>query len=102
MSYEFFPQPVRNLLPPLYSQEHEKDPICQVKFFTPDSNWTWYAIEYDQEDTFFGLVCGFEIELGYFSLGEMWAAHGPLGLKIERDTHFEPTRLSDIRKLHNG
>ena len=30
------------------------DAIAQVKFFTPDSNWTWYATEFDGKDTFFG------------------------------------------------
>ena len=65
-----------------------------MKFFTPDSNWTWYASEFDGEDIFFGLVAGFEIELGYFSLSELKEARGPLGLPIERDRFFEPTDLA--------
>ena len=24
----------------------------QVKFFTPDNNWTWYASKFDGEDIF--------------------------------------------------
>ena len=24
-----------------------EEAIAQVKFFTPDSNWTWYGVEYD-------------------------------------------------------
>ena len=40
--------------------------IAIVKFFTPDSNWIWYASEFNGEDTFFGLVDGFEKELGLF------------------------------------
>ena len=45
--------------------------IVVAKFFTPDSTWVWYATEYDPETRdFFGLVKGFEIELGYFSLSE--------------------------------
>ena len=44
---------------------------------------------------FFGLVIGFEQELGYFSLTELEAARGPLGLPIERDQHFEPKPLRD-------
>src|ERR1017187_4528458 len=31
-------------------------------------------------------------ELGYVSLHELAAARGPLGLPLERDLHFEPTR----------
>ena len=28
--------------------------VLQVKFFDPTSNWTWYAVEFDGNDTFFG------------------------------------------------
>ena len=40
-----FPEEMRKQLPPLYSQEHEKDPMVICKFFHPLSNMTWYAIE---------------------------------------------------------
>jgi len=56
---------VRTALPALYSQEHVKDPIVRVKFFTPWSNWTWYATEGGPEGEdfiFFGYVIGFESE----------------------------------------
>ncbi len=98
--YEFFPDDVRKQLPALYSTEHEPDPLMRVKFFTPDSGWTWYASEFDGEDIFFGYVVGLDQELGYFSLSELQAATGPFGLHIERDIHFEPTCLSEIRRMH--
>ncbi|MGZ3947268.1 MAG: DUF2958 domain-containing protein [Flavisolibacter sp.] len=87
-------------LPPLYSQENEKDPKVICKFFFPDFHWTWYAIEYDGNDTFFGYVAGDFPELGYFTLSELQANRGKLGLPIERDLYFRPTPLSEIRKLH--
>lgn len=74
--------------------------IC--KFFYPDFSWTWYAIEFDGDDLFFGLVAGFENELGYFRLSELQSNRGRLGLPIERDLWFEPTPLSEVRKLHEG
>ena len=85
------------MLPPLGSQDGlGYDAIAHLKLFTPDANWTWLCTEYDPEERlFFGLVCGFEQELGYFSLDELQAARGPLGLPIERDQHFEPTSLKD-------
>lgn len=44
----------REKLPPLYSGEEQGlDALAQVKFFTPDSNWTWHASEFDGEDIFF-------------------------------------------------
>ena len=69
-----------------------------VKFFTPDSNWTWYATEFDGEDTFYGLVCGHEKELGYFSLAEIKGARGPMGLAIERDMYLGPLTIGEARE----
>lgn len=84
-------------LPALYSQENVADQIAQVKFFTPWTNWTWYAVEFDKKDTFFGLTQGHEDELGYFSLAELSSIRGPMGLRIERDLHFRPTPLSKLK-----
>lgn len=83
-------------LPPLHSQENEQDPMVIYKFFYPDFDWAWYAIEFDGKDTFYGLVDGFEEELGYFSLSELLSNKGKLGLPIERDLYFKPCRLSEI------
>src|SRR4051794_5095363 len=88
---------LRSKLPPLYVTENAKDPMVWVKFFYPDSSWTWYGIEFDGTDTFFGLVDGFEVELGYFSLTELLNTRGKLGLPIERDLYFSPCRLSELR-----
>ena len=88
---------LRTQLPQLYSQEEVDDPKAIAKYFTPWTGWTWYATEFDGSDTFFGLVDGQEQELGYFSLKELEDARGPLGLPIERDLHFDPTPLSEVR-----
>ena len=91
-------QEIEKKLPKLYSQEKVSDPLCVVKYFTPDSNWTWYGIEYSPETRlFFGLVDGFDKELGYFSLDELENIHGPYGLPVERDLWFKPTKLSELR-----
>jgi hypothetical protein len=99
-------QQIRKKLPPLYSQDDKGGKaIVQIKFFTPDSNWTWYATEgqpilndseLETDFQFFGLVDGFERELGYFSLSELKAAKGPMGLSIERDLYFKPKMLEEI------
>tara|TARA_Y100000310_G_scaffold213070_1_gene213965 strand:- start:34 stop:348 length:315 start_codon:yes stop_codon:yes gene_type:complete len=82
----------------LGDQEGTEDPIIVVKFFTPTSNWTWYAIAYyPDERLFFGLVDGFEKELGYFSLDELESVRCPLGLPIERDMYFGEHRLSEFK-----
>jgi hypothetical protein len=90
-------------LPPLYSGEEQGlDALAQVKFFTPDAQWTWYASEFDGEDIFFGLVIGLEIELGYFSLSELKSVKGPLGLQIERDLHYDPQTLRELKEKHQS
>lgn len=87
---------LKTQLPELYSQEEVADPKAVVKFFTPDSNWTWYATEFDGKDTFFGLVDGHEKELGYFSLAELQSVRGAFGLPVERDVWFQPTPISEL------
>lgn len=88
---------LRKKLPKLYTQEKlGQDAIAVVKFFTPWTSWTWYATEFDGEDTFFGLVDGLEKELGYFSLRELESVRGPGGLKIERDLYWTPKPLKEL------
>ncbi len=87
-------------LPALYTQENEEDPMVICKFFAVWSNWTWYGIEFDGGDLFFGYVSGHEAELGYFRLSELQGLKGPMGLGIERDLYFKAQPLSEIKKLH--
>jgi hypothetical protein len=88
---------IKARLPQLGATENQADPIVQVKFFTPDAQWTWYATEFDGEDTFFGYVKGDFPELGYFSLSEIQAVRGRLGLPVERDQYFKPVPLSQVQ-----
>lgn len=67
-----------------------------AKFFDPCSQWTWYGTEFDPVDRiFFGLVRGYEVELGYFSLDELESVKGRLGLGIERDLYFGEHTLAE-------
>jgi hypothetical protein len=90
-------QEIEKKLPALGSTDGTDADVI-VKFFTPDSSWTWFATEYDPERReFFGMVHGMEKELGYFSLDELEGVRGPLGLPIERDLHWEPKPLSEVK-----
>src|SRR5437660_12675421 len=94
---------LRASLPPLYSQEKNKDPHIYAKFFTPDSNWTWFVLEGSPEKDdfiFFGWVFGHYEELGYFSLNELENVRGGLGLPVERDMHFQPGPWSEVRSRY--
>ena len=93
---------LRRKLPPLYSTEHSPEVVALAKFFTPWSDWTWYAVEFDGMDTFFGFVEGFEREWGYFSLSELESTRGPGGFSIQRDYFFEPMVLSKRSGVPGG
>jgi Protein of unknown function (DUF2958) len=102
---ELLPAELRERLPRLYSQESNSDPTVHLKFFTPDSNWTWFATEGETKDNdflFFGYVCGFEEEWGYFVLSELSSARGPLGLPIERDLYFQPGPFREVIKRYRA
>jgi len=94
-AYVFIPEDMADKIPALYSTEDSEDPVAVLRYFTPDSSFTWYLTEYDPEQRLaFGLVIGHERELGYFSFTELEVLRGPRGLPVERDLHFEPTPVS--------
>lgn len=66
-----------------------------VKFFTPDAHAAWLITEIAEDgDTLFGL-CDVGLgspELGYVSLTEIKRLRGGLGLPVERDQWFKPTK----------
>ena len=72
------PQEQLQNLPNLYDIKSDKDPICHIKLFTPDSNWTFYILEFSKEDenTLFTYTIGHESELGYKSLEELSEVRG--------------------------
>lgn len=100
---------IKSVLPELYAQENEKDPMVYVKYYDPTSSWTWYATEGEETDNgdflFFGYVIGFDAELGYFTLSQLESAKssltGFLALPIERDLYFTPCKLSEVKAQHN-
>lgn len=90
---QLLPKKVLKDLLPLDGTGSLDSAVCRVKFFYPDFSWTWYPLEFDGKDTFWGLVDGFEKELGTFSLRELMENRGKLGCEIERDYYFQPTPL---------
>lgn len=100
-AHDLMPESVMKQIPALYATQDQEDPIVWMKYFTPDSSWTWYVTEFDPVDRLcFGLVIGHEIELGYFSFAELESVTGPLGLRVERDLYFRQQPLSIVRSLH--
>ena len=98
---QLLPDELRAQLPKLYAQEGSSDPVIYIKYFTPDSNWTWFVSEGQAEDDdfmFFGWVNGHCLEAGYFLLSELETNRGPKGLPIERDLYFKPAPWSEVKK----
>ena len=74
----------------------EPDFVPVVKLFTPDGGCTWLLTELDPDDPDIGfglcdLGMGFP-ELGPVSLSELESVRGRLGLPVERDLSFKPTK----------
>jgi hypothetical protein len=99
---ELLTKELRKKLPALYSNEEVTDPMVICKFFALGSAWTWFATEFDGEDIFFGMVHGFEKELGTFSLKELESLKISIGgveiPAIERDINWTPRRLSELKE----
>ncbi len=78
-----------------------------VKFFTPDSSFTWYVVEAqrlpdEDEWEFFGLTDNGsgEAEWGYFTLGQIKEIRGGLSLPVERDRHYSQDEWKrDLKRL---
>ena len=74
--------------------------IAQVKLFSPYTGWRWFITEWDPKSGLcFGLVEGFEAEIGYFDLTEL-AQTTVLGNvpAVERDLYWEPKTIGEIRR----
>ena len=94
------PKDIADKIPALYATESIEDPMVVLKFFLPGTRWTWYVIEYDGEDIFYGYVIGEYAELGYFLLSELRNIKVPFGFFVERDLYFKPKPLSVIKRMY--
>lgn len=75
-----------------------EEPQAIIKLFNPTGSWSWYIAAYDPATRqAYGLVKGFEREVGYFDMAELVAFRGRFGLPIERDLSFRPTKLVEVK-----
>jgi len=89
---KLFTKEILKKLPKLYATEDtpEDEKKIPLKLFNPMGKQTWYIVEYDPVDRLaFGYVTGMlEDEFGYVSMDEIESITLPLGMKIERDLHW--------------
>ena len=101
--HELMTKEVGDTIPALYANEKVADydtVLAPAKLFSPYGNRTWYITEMDpQTGTCFGLVQGFETEIGYFDLTELSEATVFGGVPaVERDLYWQPKTIGEIRR----
>lgn len=90
------------LIPPIRSQENEKDPKVYAKFFL--GAWTWYVTEMSGNDMFGFVVSPMmpEGEFGYINYQELLSLKVNGMYEVDRDLHQvnprQPKRLSILLK----
>ncbi|MCA8991740.1 MAG: DUF2958 domain-containing protein [Planctomycetaceae bacterium] len=98
-AYNLLPDEIAREIPALGSTSDDPDPVFHVKWFTPDSGFTWYVAEFDPESRIaFGFVVGPFPEWGTFNLAEIEQLRGSLNLPVERDLYFAPCPASKITR----
>ena len=88
-----------------FSKGADFDQMVVAKLFDPCGSWSWYLLNQDPEDPdyLWGIVQGFEVEMGSISLSELESVRGALGIGIERDLHFTPIPANELwEKLNRG
>ena len=92
-------------LPKLYSNENvpPEEQVAVLKIFDPTGRYMFYVTEGEERENDV-LLYGYAIsplgpdcdEWGYASLNELQAVKGRLGLGLERDIYFSPTKISEL------
>ena len=101
--HELMTKEVGDTIPALYANENVAnydDVLAPAKLFSPYSGWTWFITELDPETGLcFGLVEGFESEIGYFDLTELAEATVFGGVPaVERDLYWTPKTIGEIKR----
>ena len=100
--HQLMSEKLADTIPALGANENARDydeVVAPAKLFSPYSGWTWYITELDPETgQCFGLVDGFEQEIGYFDLTELAETTVFGGVPaVERDLYWEPMTLGEIK-----
>ena len=72
-----------------------------AKFFDAMGDWKWFLMNMDgsDKDYCWGIVKGFAVEMGSFSMNEQQS----MSPRIQRDLYFEPMKAKDLwDKLNRG
>ncbi len=99
---ELLTDELRQALPPLGSDLDKplREMTVRARFFDPCAGWSWYPIEFDGTDIFFGIVASSNLAFaGQFTLRELEALSDPDDPErrvARRDEEFTPLRLGEL------
>ena len=81
-----------------YKQGSDMNQLIVAKFFDCQGSFTWYLMNIDPEDKDYcwGIVDGYEVEVGSFSIKELESLIGLFGPRIERDKYWKPIKAIDL------
>tara|TARA_Y100000310_G_scaffold190819_1_gene190803 strand:- start:393 stop:698 length:306 start_codon:yes stop_codon:yes gene_type:complete len=86
-----------------FDKGSDMEQMVVAKFFDPMGSWRWFLMNMDKDgDYCWGIVDGYAVEMGSFSMRELQSIQLPLGLGIERDKFFEPVKASELWKELNA
>jgi hypothetical protein len=96
----------RNLLPPLYSQEKEEDPVIHVKIEDPERNWACYIAEggltYKEYEVFALFVGRYGSRWGQVPVSVIEKDLLDAGISAESAQDFTPARISSLGLKKRG
>ena len=87
-----------------FDKGSDMEQMVVAKYFDAMGGWKWFLMNKKKDDSYcWGIVKGFEVEMGSFSIDELESIKLPFGLGIERDTLFEPMKAKDVwDRLNRG
>ena len=83
-----------------YENGSDMEQMVVAKFFDAMGDWKWFLMNTEPgTDYAWGIVKGFEVEMGSFSIDELQS----MSPRIQRDLYFEPMKAKDVwKQLNDG
>lgn len=102
---DLIPDEFRKRLPNLGStakQRPVQEWIAQVRLIDAQTRISWYLIEFDGQDRFFGLMAGKHSVAGEFSLAELESLGDEKEGGVYLDRSFQPAPLIDLARQNKA
>ena len=83
-----------------FDKGSDMNQMIVAKYFDKSGDWQWFLMNMEDEDYCWGIVKGFAVEMGSFSLTELEEVYGR---RLERDLYFKSVKAKDLwKQLNNG